>query len=247
MMLAIHDVSKSFGGLRALKGVSLEVEEGGICGLIGPNGSGKTTLFNLISGLARPDSGRIEFEGRDITRSAPRKIAGLGVGRTFQIVRPLANLAARDNLLPGLLYGGGSASIAGARREAEDLLGFVGLGHKADTLGHDLTLSEKKRLEVARALAVRPRLLLLDEVFAGLGPNEIDRAIELVGRIRNELSVTILLVEHVMRATMAVSERIVALSFGEVIADGAPAEVVNDERVLEVYLGGSEGKGDADS
>ncbi len=246
-MLAVDNVTKNFGGLRALKGVSLEVGDGVICGLIGPNGSGKTTLFNLISGLARPDSGRIEFEGRDITRSAPAEIAGLGVGRTFQIVRPLAGLSARDNLLPGLLYGGGWGSVAGARREAEDLLGFVGLGHKADTIGYDLTLSEKKRLEVARALAVGPRLLLLDEVFAGLGPKEIDRSIDLVRRIRDELSVTILLVEHVMRATMTVSERIVVLSFGEIIADGTPTEVVNDERVLEVYLGGAEGDVDADS
>lgn len=245
-MLTVTDVHKRFGGVHALNGVSLTVESGQICGLIGPNGSGKSTLFDVISRLQSADSGQVRIGEADVTRARPEAIAGLGVGRAFQIVRPMSGLTCRDNLLAGLLYGAASLDLSSARRRASELLELVGLGPRADVLAGNLSLWEKKALEVARAVSVGHRLLLLDEVFAGLTPGDVDRMIPTVRRLRDDLDATVVLVEHVMRATMALCDRIVVLSSGEIIADGTPQEVVEDERVIEVYLGRHAG-GDDDA
>lgn len=236
-LLEASDLSKRFGGLDALDGVTLDVVEGEICGLIGPNGSGKSTLFNCVSGLLRPNAGRIVFDGVDITRARPAFVAHLGIGRSFQLARPLAGLTCEENLLPGLLYGSAALPLPAARTRAEELLEVVGLAVKADTVASDLTLWEQKALEVARSMSVGTRLLLLDEPFAGLSPRDVDHMIGVVGRIHEELGTTILLVEHVMRAAMTLSHRIFALSFGKVIAAGTPGEVASDPTVVEVYLG----------
>lgn len=238
-MLAVEGVRKRFGGLVALDAVSMTVRQGEICGLIGPNGSGKSTLFNVVSGLVRPDAGRVLIDGADCTRAVPPAIARRGVGRAFQIVRPLAGLTCRENLLPGLRYGSQPLDAAAARVRAGELLDLVGLAHKAAVPAGDLTLWEHKALEVARALSVGSRLVLLDEVFAGLSPSDVERMIAVVRRLRDELDATIVLVEHVMRATMALCDRVVVLSFGTVIADGSPRDVTRDQRVIDVYLGAS--------
>lgn len=236
-MLSMQNIHKSFGGLEVIKGASLEIKEFEICGLIGPNGAGKSTFFNMISGLIRPDSGNIIFEGQDITKEKPFKIANLGIGRTFQIVRPYKGLTVRENLLPALMYAGKEQQKTQASLEAEKLLELVNLNHKANIPAGDLTLSEKKSLEIAKALATRPRLLLLDECFAGLSTVDVNKKIEQIQRISKELSLTILIVEHVMRAVMEVCDRVVVLSAGGIIADGIPEEVVKDENVINVYLG----------
>lgn len=243
-MLAAEQVTKNFGGLQALKAVSFTIEEGEICGLIGPNGSGKSTFFNVVSGLLRPDEGRIVFDGQDITGASPPRIARHGIGRAFQIVRPLAGLTCAENLLPGLLYGADPVDLPTARRRSLDHLDIVGLGAKATTVAADLSLWEKKALEVARALSVGQRLLLLDEVFAGLSPGDVDRMVAVIRQVHEEFDTTILLVEHVLRATMALADRIIVLSFGEVIAEGTPEEVVRHPKVIEVYLGARHAEGE---
>lgn len=236
-VLETTDIEKSFGGLDVLEGVSLSVEEGTIQGLIGPNGAGKTTFFNIVSGLLRADAGRVVFDGTDITAMAPKDIARLGVGRTFQITRPFPGMTVRDNLLPGLLYAGGYDSVRAARTRAGELLSVVGLGELAGEEGQNLTMSEQKRLEMARALATEPELLLLDEVFAGLSHEDIDRQVEMVRRLQSELDVTILMIEHVMEATMQVCDRVAVLASGGIIAEGVPEEIVHNQQVIDVYLG----------
>jgi len=242
-LLEATDVRQSFGGLDVLEGVSLTVEEGSIQGLIGPNGAGKTTFFNIVSGLLTPDAGTVVFDGTDITGMAPKEIARRGVGRTFQITRPFPGMTVRDNLLPGLLYAGGYDDVDAARARADELLDLLGLGDLADEEGRDLTMSEQKRLEMARALATEPKLLLLDEVFAGLSHADIDRQVDLVRDIRAELDVSVLMIEHVMEATMQVCDRVAVLANGEIIAEDVPAEVVHDQRVIDTYLGTSPGEG----
>jgi branched-chain amino acid transport system ATP-binding protein len=236
-LLEATEVRRRFGGLSALDGVDLAVMEGEICGLIGPNGSGKSTFFNCVSGLLKLSGGQLRFAGEDIGRSRPPDIARRGVGRSFQLARPLPALSCTENLLPGLLYGEAPLPLADARVRAPELLAMVGLEAKAGSLAGDLTLWEQKALEVARAMSVGTRLLLLDEPFAGLSPADVTRMVEVVRRIHVDLNATILLVEHVMRATMALCDRIYVLSFGQVIASGTPREVVTDETVIEVYLG----------
>jgi branched-chain amino acid transport system ATP-binding protein len=234
-LLQVHNVSKSFRGLRAVKNVSFEVQENAIVALIGPNGAGKTTVFNMAAGVFPSDSGEISFNGKSVNRLRPDQVCALGVGRTFQIVKPFAELSVLDNVVVGALAR--SRRVGDARRYAETILDKLGLGPKRDLAAAALTLPDRKRLEVARALATRPRLLLLDEVMAGLRPTESDRLVALFHEINHRDGMTILLIEHVMRAVMALAQKVIVLHHGEVIADGTPMQIVREPAVLECYLG----------
>lgn len=237
-MLKGTKITKYFGGLMALSAVDFHVSQGEIVGLIGPNGSGKTTLFNVISGLYKPDGGEITFHGNRISGVAPHKIAAMGIGRTFQIVRPLMDLTLIENVTTAVLYGReGLSNMKAARERALEIIEFIGLHDKRDSLPGELALEDRKRLEVARALGSKPEILLLDEVFAGLNPKEIEGAIELTFRIRDELGITIFMIEHVMKAIMSTCSRIMAIHYGNKIADGPPQEVANHPEVIHAYLG----------
>lgn len=237
-MLTGNKITKRFGGLTALSEVDFEVRRGEIVGLIGPNGSGKTTLFNVISGIYAPDGGDLFFENRKITDLPPYKRARLGIGRTFQIVRPLAGLNLIENVSTGVLFGRKKTTDAKvAREKAIEILAFTGLTEKARRLPTELVLEDRKRLEIARALALNPEILLLDEVFAGLNPTEISSAIELTFRIRDTYGTTIFMIEHVMRAIMCTCSRIMVLNFGTKITEGSPEEVANHPEVISAYLG----------
>ena len=237
-LLELQGVTKSFRGLKANEDIGFTVGEGEIVGLIGPNGAGKTTLFNMIAGVFAPDRGAIRLSGRDLVGLKPHQACAAGIGRTFQIVRPFPHLSVADNVLIGALHGGGKMSAA--RAWAAEVLSLVGLAPKAAQKAGTLTLPERKCLEVARALATRPKLLLLDEVMAGLRPNETDLMVAIFKRLNRETGLSILLVEHVMRAVMALSHRVVVINSGRFLCEGLPAEVVKDPRVLECYLGGEE-------
>ena len=234
-LLDVRGVTKSFRGLKAVAGASLDLADGAITALIGPNGAGKTTIFNLIAGTYAPDAGEIHFGGRRIDGLRPDAVCAAGIGRTFQIVKPFAGLSVLDNVVVGALLRSGG--VAEARRRAASILETLGLGAKSALPAASLTLAERKRLEVARALATRPRLLLLDEVMAGLRPTECDEMVEVFRALHRSEGLTILLIEHVMRAVMALAEHVVVLNHGEVIARGAPGDVVRDPTVLECYLG----------
>jgi branched-chain amino acid transport system ATP-binding protein len=234
-LLEVREVAKSFRGLRAVVGASFEVGEGAIVGLIGPNGAGKTTIFNAVAGVFAPDAGEIRFDARRIDGLRPDQVCAAGIGRTFQLVRPFAGLSVLDNVIVGALAR--SRGVAEARRHAAGVIDRLGLGPKRDLPAAALTLPDRKRLEVARALATRPRLLLLDEVMAGLRPTECDQMVEVFRDLNRREGLTILLIEHVMRAVMALAQHIVVLHHGEIIARGTPAEVVRDPAVLECYLG----------
>jgi len=237
-LLEVDGIAKRFRGLRAVDNVSFTVKRGGIVALIGPNGAGKTTVFNLIAGVFRPDSGRIALDGVDITGLRPDQACRAGIGRTFQIVRPFGGLSVCDNVLIGALRR--TTDVAAARRAALAILERIGLADKAEALAHSLTLAERKRLEIARALATEPKILLLDEVMAGLRPVEIDRMVAVFAALCRDTGLTILLTEHVMRAVMALSHHIVVLHHGQKICEGPPEAVARDPRVLDSYLGGAE-------
>jgi branched-chain amino acid transport system ATP-binding protein len=234
-LLSLQSSTKSFGGLLANRDVSLTIEAGEIVGLIGPNGAGKTTLFNCISGYMHPDAGRIVFDGHDITQMRPERICRAGVARTWQVVRAFGRMTALENIVCGALQR--TNRIAEARTRARDLLEFTGLHGRGDMPAATLTLADKKRLEIARALATRPKLLLLDEAMSGLTPTETAAAVTLVRRIHEDMAVTICVVEHVMEVVMPLSHRVVVLDYGVKIADGAPDMVVRDEQVIRAYLG----------
>ncbi len=236
-ILKASDITVQFGGVTALKNVSFAAEEGKILGLIGPNGAGKTTLLNVVSGLIRPKTGSILLDGAELTGRKAHVIARLGVARTFQIVQPFRNLTALQNAAVGAMFCAKDASgTQSAREAAREALDRVGIAGKADYLPAQLTLSERKRLEFARALATRPKLLLLDEVMAGLNHTEIDRMVALIGEIKQS-GLTIVVVEHVMKAILAVCDRLVVLHFGEKLAEGPVGDVINDPRVVSAYLG----------
>ena len=234
-LLSVRGLERSFYGVRALKGVELAVEPATITGLIGPNGAGKTTLFNCVTGYMHPDEGRIVFDGIDITHARPERICRLGVARTWQVVRAFGRMTALENVVCGALQR--TNRIGEARARARELLDFTELRGRDEAPAATLTLADKKRLEIARALATRPKLLLLDEAMSGLTPIEAAAAVRLVRRIHAELKVTICVVEHVMEVVMPLSHRVVVLDYGVKIADGAPQVVVRDAQVIRAYLG----------
>ncbi len=234
-LLEVRSVSKHFRGLRAVNNASFEIPEGDINALIGPNGAGKTTLFNMIAGVYAPDAGEILFAGAPIHGLRPDQVCAAGIGRTFQIVKPFAGLSVLDNVMVGALLR--TRKAGDARRLARDIVDRLGLGPKRELPASSLTLPDRKRLEVARALATRPKLLLLDEVMAGLRPTECDQMVAVFRELNRADGTTLLLIEHVMRAVMALARHIGVLHHGEVIARGTPEQVVRDPAVLECYLG----------
>jgi branched-chain amino acid transport system ATP-binding protein len=238
-ILQIQEVSKRFGGLQALTQVTFDLPQGQILGLIGPNGAGKTTLFNCVNGVYPPDEGQVTFRSQDITGWKPYQVARLGLARTHQIVQPLEELTVLENVMVGACFGHEQRALGESESIAEEVMAFVGLAERRDDLAASLNVAQKKRLELARALAARPFLLLLDEVLAGLNPTEIAEMVEVVRQIRDQ-GVTILIIEHVMHALMNVSDRVIVLDYGQQIAEGTPDQVANDPTVIEAYLGDPE-------
>jgi branched-chain amino acid transport system ATP-binding protein len=238
-LLEVQDLGVRFGGLQAVDALGFSVAEGEILGLIGPNGAGKSTVFNLINGVFAPSQGRVIFRGEDITGEAPYRVARRGLARTHQIVQPLANMSVRENCIVGACFGREDLPLSRADEVAREIAAFVGLIDRLDDPAGALTIAGKKRLELARALSARPVLLLLDEVLAGLNPSEVDRMIAVIRRIR-ERGIAILMIEHLMQAIMSLSDRIVVLSSGRKLAEGAPERVAADPAVIEAYLGNPE-------
>ena len=235
-LIEAEKVTKRFGGLMALREVDFHIDSGEILGLIGPNGAGKTTLFNTVAGVFAPDGGRIRFNGEEISGLRPYELCGKGIARTFQITKPFLNITVLENMMVGALCK--EKNIKTGQRVALEILDFVGLVGKKNLLAASLTLEDRKRLELARALATKPTLLLLDEVMAGLTAKEVEDTLHLIRRVQEE-GVTIFLVEHVMKAIMAISHRVMVLHHGEKIAEGTPVEIVKNQRVIDAYLGQS--------
>ncbi len=235
-LLEVTGLCKHFGGLRAVDEVSFTVEEGEILGLIGPNGAGKSTLFNLITGVMPPSGGRVRLAGTDITGWPPYRVVRSGLARTHQIVRPLNDMTVLDNCTVGACFGSETLGLSQARRVAGEILELVALADCRHRLASSLTIAGKKRLEVARALCARPKLLLLDEVLAGLNPTEVGRMIQVFRALRKG-GIAIVMIEHLMQAVMNLSDRVVVLNFGRKIAEGRPHEVATDAGVVEAYLG----------
>jgi branched-chain amino acid transport system ATP-binding protein len=238
LILDVGKVTKQIGGLTILSEVSLSVKEGEIVGVVGPNGAGKTTLFNVISGISRPTRGKVSFDGQDITGLPPEQICRKGIAKTFQIAKSFPGLSARDSVRVGAIFGNrDEAAVADAVQLSEESLRFVGFpDEKVGTLVRNLNVVELKKVQLARALASRPKLLLFDELMTGLTPTESNDSVELVKKIRNQ-GISILMIEHVMSIIMGVSDRVIVLDHGEKIADGHPYEVINDQRVIDTYLG----------
>ena len=235
-LLECRQVTVRFGGLRALRDVDLTCRQGEILGLIGPNGSGKTTLFNVITGVLRPEQGAVYLDGKNITGQPPHRICHDGIARTYQLVRPFSSLSPHENVLAGLAFGRAIGDRLDAGQEALRLLALVGLADHADHQSSGLTLVQRKRLEIARALGTSPRLLLLDEVVAGLNPAETESMLDLIGGLRRE-GLTLIVIEHNMRVVMGLSDRVVVLHHGEKLAEGPPDEVSRDPAVVAAYLG----------
>jgi len=233
-LLEVKDLSKFFGGLAAVSNVSFEVREGEILGLIGPNGAGKTTLFNMINGFYPPSKGEVFFKGDRISGLKPYQICKRGMGRTFQVVKPLQRMSVLDNVIASAFIRAGSKQAAEVR--AREVIDFVGLGDDVHVISKGLPLGKRKKLEIARALATGPELLLLDESFAGLNPAELDESIEIIRKIKAK-GVTILIIEHHMKVIMSISDRIVVINYGQKIAEGIPHEIGNNPLVIEAYLG----------
>jgi branched-chain amino acid transport system ATP-binding protein len=238
MLLEVRKVSMFFGGLAAISDVSFGLEKGEILGLIGPNGAGKTTLFNVVNGFYEPSRGEVFFKGQKISGLKPHQVCKRGLARTFQVVKPLQRMSVLDNVIASAFL------RAGSRAEAEELaretIQFTGLYNDRDVTSKGLPLGKRKKLEIARALATQPELILLDESFAGLNPHELDESIGIIGKIR-EKGITIMIIEHHMKVIMAISDRIVVLSYGEKIAEGTPQEIGNNPVVIEAYLGEAQG------
>jgi len=242
VMLFGEKITKRFGGLVAVSRLDFEIREGEVVGLIGPNGSGKTTLFNVISGLYKPEEGTLTFRGKRIEGRKPYEISKMGIGRTFQIVKPLLTMTVLENIAIGSLYGReGVRDMKSALARSEEILHFTGLEKRKDVLAENLKLADRKRLEIARAMATRPEILLLDEVFAGLNETEIDEAIRLVKGIQQKFGTTIFIIEHVLKAIMKTCSRVIVINFGEKIAEGTPEEVTRNSGVIEAYLGNASG------
>jgi branched-chain amino acid transport system ATP-binding protein len=239
VLLEAREVSKRFGGLLAVSEVSFTLHEGEILGLIGPNGAGKTTLFNVVNGVYKPDGGSFSFAGQNITGWAPDKLVHQGMARTHQIVKPLNEMTVLENVTVGACFGREYLKLGAARKVALEVLEQVHMADRANLLAKHLTIAGKKRLEVARALAAKPKLLLLDEVLAGLNPSEITKMLELIRSIRDG-GVSIIMIEHLMQAIMNLSDRVMVLNFGLKISEGKPEEVVRDPAVVEAYLGSAD-------
>jgi branched-chain amino acid transport system ATP-binding protein len=234
-ILECNHISCYFGRLSAVREVSFSLERGEVLGMIGPNGAGKTTLFNCITGISKPSTGSVILEGADITGLKPHRICRRGLARTAQIMEPFKNMTVRENVLVAAMHGG-QMPIRKAQAESERIVEFVGLSGRIDNSSNSLTITERRRLELARAVATQAKVLLLDENMAGLNPNEIDQALELLNQLR-QTETSLIVVEHIMAAIIKISDRVIVLSYGEKIAEGSPGMVVKDKRVIQAYLG----------